>query len=131
MKPKRHSPKFEKLATSMNVTELSPEVLYEKIHSSRHPNQALVVIDVREESEWHNDPKIPEAIHLSKGVIERDIEKLVPDFSTPIVVYCSGGFRSRLAADALKKMGYRQVQSLKGGMRHYQEFLDNHTRVPW
>jgi rhodanese-related sulfurtransferase len=69
---------------------------------------------VREESEWGNG-HLPQAIHLSKGVIERDIEKAIPDMNAEIVLYCGGGYRSALAADNLQKMGYRNVWSMAGG----------------
>jgi rhodanese-related sulfurtransferase len=75
-----------------------------------------VLIDVREDSEW-NAGHAAGAIHLGKGIIERDIETKVPDKSTTMVLYCGGGFRSALAADALKKMGYENPISLDGGWR--------------
>jgi rhodanese-related sulfurtransferase len=79
-----------------------------------------LLIDVREESEFAAG-HIPGAIHLSKGVIERDIETKVPDKSAPLVLYCGGGFRSALAADNLQKMGYTNVLSMDGGMRGWRE----------
>lgn len=81
---------------------------------------ALQLIDVREESEW-NQAHVRGAIHLSKGVIERDIEKRIPDTGTELVLYCGGGSRSALAADALAKMGYTNVWSLVGGFRACRE----------
>src|SRR5271156_3801422 len=78
--------------------------------------EKMILIDTREESEWARG-HIPGAIHLGRGVIERDIEKTVPDKDTPIVLYCGGGFRSALAADNLQKMGYRNVVSMDGGGR--------------
>lgn len=74
------------------------------------------LVDVREESEWARG-HLPGAIHLSKGIIERDIEKMIPSTSAPIVLYCGGGFRSALAADYLRKMGYVNVLSVDGGWR--------------
>lgn len=74
------------------------------------------LIDTREESEW-NAGHMPGAIHLSKGIIERDIEKTVPDKSATIILYCGGGFRSALAADNLQKMGYANVISMDGGWK--------------
>jgi rhodanese-related sulfurtransferase len=82
--------------------------------------QKLVMIDVREDSEWARG-HIPGAIHLGKGVIERDIERAIPDKSTQIVLYCGGGFRSALAADNIQKMGYRNVISMDGGWRGWTE----------
>lgn len=127
MKPKVHGARFMKLSTGVDVSEISPKDLFMKIEKSHLNKDKLTIIDVREESEWLNDPKVEGVIHLSKGIIERDIEKVVPNIKTPIIVYCSGGFRSRLAADALQKMGYGHVLSLKGGMRGYQEFLMAHN----
>ena len=76
--------------------------------------ETLQLVDVREESEW-NAGHLPGAIHLGKGVIERDIEKKIPDMRTPLVLYCAGGNRSALSADNLQKMGYTRVRSLAGG----------------
>jgi len=75
-----------------------------------------ILIDTREESEW-NAGRAKGAIHLGKGVIERDIEAKIPDKSATLVLYCGGGFRSALAADNLKKMGYQNPISLDGGWR--------------
>jgi rhodanese-related sulfurtransferase len=80
----------------------------------------IIVVDTREESEWSRG-HIPGAIHLGKGVIERDIEKTVPDKETTVVLYCGGGYRSALAADNLQKMGYRNVISMDGGWRGWTE----------
>jgi rhodanese-related sulfurtransferase len=77
---------------------------------------AHILVDTREESEWAAGRAVG-AIHLSKGIIERDIETKVPDKSTKLVLYCGGGFRSALAADALRQMGYTDVISLDGGWR--------------
>ena len=82
--------------------------------------EKFLLVDVREESEW-NAGHLPGAIHLSKGVIERDVEQKVPDPNTPMVLYCGGGFRSALAADNLQKMGYRNVISMDGGWRGWTE----------
>jgi len=75
-----------------------------------------LLIDVREESEWAKG-HLPQAEHMGRGIIERDIEARVPDKQTPIVVYCGGGSRSVLAAESLQKMGYTQVVSMDGGWR--------------
>jgi len=82
--------------------------------------EKMVLIDTREESEWARG-HIPGAIHLGKGIIERDIEKTVPDKDATVVLYCGGGFRSALAADNLQKMGYRNVISMDGGWRGWTE----------
>lgn len=79
-----------------------------------------ILIDTREQSEWAAG-HIPGAIHLSKGVIERDIEGKVPDTSSTLVLYCGGGYRSALAADNLQKMGYTNCISMDGGWRGWTE----------
>ncbi len=82
--------------------------------------EKLILVDTREDAEWSRG-HIPGAIHLGRGVIERDIEKTIPDKDAPIVLYCGGGFRSALAADNLQKMGYRNVISMDGGWRGWTE----------
>jgi rhodanese-related sulfurtransferase len=82
--------------------------------------ESLHVVDTREDSEWARG-HIPGAIHLGKGIIERDIESAIPDHAAPIVLYCGGGFRSALAADNLQKMGYTNVLSMDGGWRGWTE----------
>jgi rhodanese-related sulfurtransferase len=82
--------------------------------------EKMIIVDVREDNEWARG-HIPGAVHLGKGVIERDIEKAIPDKETPLVLYCGGGFRSALAADNLQKMGYRNVISMDGGWRGWTE----------
>ena len=78
--------------------------------------EKFILIDVREESEWGRG-HLPGAIHLAKGVIERDIEQRVPDTAAKLVLYCGGGFRSALSADNLQKMGYTNVESMDGGWK--------------
>lgn len=85
---------------------------------------AFLLVDVREDNEW-SAGHAKGAIHLGKGIIERDIEKTVPDKATPLVLYCGGGYRSALAGDALLKMGYTKVISLDGGWRAW-----NQARLP-
>ena len=82
--------------------------------------EKFVLVDTREDSEWARG-HIPSAIHLGRGVVERDIEKTVPDKNAQIVLYCGGGYRSALAADNLQKMGYRNVISMDGGWRGWTE----------
>jgi len=82
--------------------------------------QKIILIDTREDAEWSRG-HIPGAIHLGRGIIERDIEKTVPDKDAAVVLYCGGGFRSALAADNLQKMGYRNVISMDGGWRGWTE----------
>jgi len=78
--------------------------------------EKFVLVDVREESEWAQG-HLPEAIHLGKGIIERDVEQRVPDAGAKIILYCGGGSRSALAADNLQKMGYSNVESMDGGWK--------------
>ena len=83
-------------------------------------NAPFVLLDVREHEEWTRG-HLPGARHLCKGIIERDIERLVPDPSTHLVLYCGGGYRSALAAEALQRMGYTRVESMAGGWRAWTE----------
>jgi rhodanese-related sulfurtransferase len=80
----------------------------------------VFLVDTREDAEWARG-HIPGAVHLGKGVIERDIEKTIPDKDARIILYCGGGYRSALAADNLQKMGYRNVISMDGGWRGWTE----------
>ena len=80
----------------------------------------FTLVDVREESEWAKD-RLPGAIHLGKGILERDIEAKVPDLGAELVLYCGGGYRSALAADSLQKMGYTNVFSMDGGIRDWRQ----------
>ena len=90
------------------------------VKQKQDAGEAFHLVDVREESEYAAG-HIPGAIHLGKGVIERDIEKAIPDTSTPITLYCGGGYRSALAALNLQQMGYENVISMDGGMRGWRE----------
>lgn len=109
---KKHSPRFLEFVskTKQAIHEISPQTL-KKMQDEKTP---FVLIDVREESEFKTG-FIEGAIHLSKGVIERDIEKIIPDIHARIVVYCSGGFRCALVAYNLQAMGYCHVSSLATG----------------
>jgi rhodanese-related sulfurtransferase len=82
--------------------------------------EKLIIVDTREDSEWARG-HVPGAIHLSKGIIERDIEAAIPDHNAEIILYCGGGFRSALAADNLQKMGYMNPISMDGGWRVWNE----------
>lgn len=109
---KQHSSRFLDLVTKakQQITEISPQALKTMLDK----NENLYLIDVREDYEFASG-HLPGAIHLSKGVIERDIEKHITDPNASIVVYCSGGFRCALVADNLQKMGYTHVASLDTG----------------
>jgi rhodanese-related sulfurtransferase len=91
-----------------------------EINKRQKEGQSFHLIDVREDNEW-NAAHLPGAIHLGRGIIERDIEKTIPDHNAEIVLYCGGGFRSALAADNLQKMGYTNVISMDGGFRIWKE----------
>jgi len=113
-----HNPGFLKLVNEAKsrVKETDMEGYKKMVGEGRKP----VLIDVREDSEW-TAGHAAGAIHLGKGVIERDIETKIPDKQTAMVLYCGGGFRSALSADALQQMGYTNVISLDGGWRAYQQ----------
>lgn len=95
------------------------ETTVDDVKARLERGEKFVLVDVREESEYAKD-HLPSAIHLGKGIIERDIEARVPDLNTPMILYCGGGFRSALAADNLQKMGYTHVISMDGGIRDWR-----------
>jgi rhodanese-related sulfurtransferase len=113
-----HTPGFLKLVAEAQkeVKEITLEEVAQRLNSKKD----FLLIDVREESEWKAG-HLPEAMHLSKGLIERDIETKVPDSTTTIILYCGGGYRSILAAQNIQKMGYSQVLSMSGGFRGWTE----------
>ena len=113
---KAHSPAF--LAIVNDARSRIREVDIEGYQALR--DQAHVLIDTREDSEWAAGHAAG-AIHLGKGIIERDIETAVPDKATTVVLYCGGGYRSALAADALRTMGYTNAISLDGGWRAWKD----------
>src|SRR5579864_8127919 len=92
------------------------ETNVEDVKKRQDAGEKFVLVDVREDNEWAAG-RLPGAVHLGKGIIERDIEKTVPDNSTKLILYCGGGFRSALAADNLQKMGYTHVESMDGGWK--------------
>ncbi len=106
---KQHSPGF--LAVVAKAKSRVKEINIEQLQQLTEP---YLLIDVREDREWQNG-HLPKAIHIGKGVIERDIETVVTDKNTKLVLYCGGGFRSALAGDMLQLMGYADVLSLAGG----------------
>jgi len=115
---KHHSPAFLKL-----INETRPRVQetnVPEIKARLDRRDKFLLVDVREESEWARG-RLPGAIHLSKGIIERDIETTIPDKTAPIVLYCGGGFRSVLVAENLQRMGYTNVISMDGGWRGWLE----------
>jgi len=114
----QHPPRFLKIVDDSKTRVR--ETTVDEIKSRLDRGDKFVLVDVREESEWQKD-HLPGAIHMSKGVIERDVEQKVPDLNTEMVLYCGGGFRSALAADNLQKMGYTNVISMDGGVRGWRE----------
>jgi rhodanese-related sulfurtransferase len=114
----KHSPAFLELVNDAKsrVTQVDIEG-YKRMREAGEPH---LLVDVREDNEWEAGHAAG-AIHLGKGIIERDIEDAVPDKNTRLVLYCGGGYRSALAADNLRKMGYRDAISLDGGWRGWQE----------
>ena len=114
----QHSAGFLKLVNDAKARV--KEIGIEDYKKMAQAGEAHLLVDTREESEW-NAGHVKGAVHLSKGIIERDIEKAVPDKNATLVLYCGGGFRSALAADNLQKMGYTNAISLDGGWRALKE----------
>lgn len=114
----KHSPGFLKIVDE--ARERIQELTVKDVKAMLDRGDEFRLIDVREENEFAKG-RLPGAVHLCKGIIERDIEEVVPDHSEKIVLYCGGGFRSALAADNLLKMGYTDVASMDGGWRGWNE----------
>jgi rhodanese-related sulfurtransferase len=114
----QHSPGFLKIVE--DAKKRIRETTIDDVKAKIDHGEKFALIDVREESEYAAD-HLPGAMHLGKGVIERDVETRVPDKNAPMVLYCGGGFRSALAADNLQKMGYKNVLSMDGGIRGWRE----------
>ena len=115
---KQHSLRFLQLVQDAKTRVR--EVGVDEVKARLDRGETFHLVDVREESEWAKD-HLPGAIHLGKGVLERDVEERLPDTGAEIVLYCGGGFRSALAADNLQKMGYTNVLSMDGGIRGWRE----------
>jgi len=111
-----HAPRF--LALVKDAKSRVRETNVAEVKKRLDAGEKLLIVDVREESEWARG-HIPGSVHLGKGVIERDVEAAVPDTSCEIILYCGGGFRSAIAADNLKKMGYSNPVSMDGGWRDW------------
>lgn len=109
-----HSPQFLKLVSE--VKKRVKETNVAEVKRRMDGGEKFLLVDVREDNEWAKG-HLPGAVHMGRGVIERDIEKSVPDTSTKMIMYCGGGFRSALAAENLQKMGYTNVESMDGGWR--------------
>src|SRR6202165_5786745 len=113
-----HPPQFLKLVkeAKARVAETNVADVKRRIDGG----EKLLLVDVREDNEWAKG-HLPGAVHLGKGIIERDIEQRVPDTNAKVILYCGGGFRSALVADNLQKMGYTNVESMDGGWRDWLE----------
>lgn len=114
----KHSPAF--LALVADVKTRVKECTIADVKARQDRGETFHFVDVREDHEFDVD-HARGARHIGRGVLERDIEALIPDKGAPIVLYCGGGFRSALAADNLQKMGYANVMSMDGGMRAWRE----------
>jgi rhodanese-related sulfurtransferase len=112
-----HSPGFLQLVdeAKRRIRECSVEQVAERLERG----ERFYFVDVREDSEFAVDHAAG-AVHLGRGILERDVEKLIPDRDADIVLYCGGGYRSALAADSLQRMGYRKVCSMAGGIRAWR-----------
>ncbi len=108
--------RFEKLvaAAKRHITEISPQEA-----AARSQSGEAVIVDVREKDEW-DEEHIPDAVQMSRGTIELDVEEKVPDTKALVICHCGGGGRSALAAGSLKKMGYKNVRSMAGGFKAWK-----------
>jgi rhodanese-related sulfurtransferase len=109
-----HAPEFLKLVN--DAKKRVKETNVPDVKQRMDVGEKFLLVDVREDNEWAQG-HLPNAVHLSKGIIERDIEQRVPDTNTKLILYCGGGFRSALVADNLQKMGYTNVESMDGGWK--------------
>jgi rhodanese-related sulfurtransferase len=114
----QHPPRFLKIVNDAKSRVSETDI--DRVKARLDHGDKFMLIDVREESEFAKD-HLPGAIHLGKGIIEREIEGRVPELNTEMILYCGGGFRSALAADNLQKMGYTNVISMDGGIRDWRE----------
>jgi rhodanese-related sulfurtransferase len=114
----QHSEGFLKIvnAAKSRVRETTPE----EVRKKQLAGERFEFVDVREDNEWEKG-RAAGAIHLGKGIIERDVESAIPNHEAEIVLYCGGGFRSALVADALQQMGYKKVISMDGGWKRWNE----------
>ena len=109
-----HSPQFLKLVNEAKARVKEQNVA--DVKRRMEGGEKFMVVDVREDNEWAQG-HVPGAVHLGRGIIERDIEARVPQTDAKLILYCGGGFRSALVADNLQKMGYRNVESMDGGWK--------------
>jgi rhodanese-related sulfurtransferase len=114
----KHAPRFLKVV--QDARNRIRELTVSDVKTKLQRGDQFHLVDVREDSEWAAG-HLPGAVHLGKGIIERDIEQAIPDTKSDIILYCGGGYRSALAADNLQKMGYENVWSMDGGFRGWRE----------
>ena len=114
----KHSQQFLKLVSEAKTRVKETNVV--DVKRRMESGEKFLLVDVREDNEWANG-HLPGAVHMGRGIIERDIETRVPETATKVILYCGGGFRSALAADNLQKMGYTNVESMDGGWRGWVE----------
>jgi len=114
----QHSPQFLKLVNEVKARVKETNVA--EVQRRMAGGEKFLLVDVREDNEWALG-HVPGAVHMGRGIIERDIEMKVPETSTKVILYCGGGFRSALVADNLQKMGYSNVESMDGGWRGWVE----------
>ena len=114
----QHSPQFLKLVNDAKTRVKETNV--DDVKRRMAAGEKFLLVDVREDNEWAKG-RLPGAVHMGRGVIERDIEKVVPETAAKLILYCGGGFRSALVADNLQKMGYTNVESMDGGWRGWNE----------
>ena len=114
----QHAPQFLKLVNDAkkNIKQTDAADVKRRLEAG----EKFLLVDTREDSEWANG-HLPGAVHMGRGVIERDIETRVPDTGAKLILYCGGGFRSALVAESLQKMGYTNVESMDGGWRGWLE----------
>ena len=116
---KNHNQGF--LGMVQKALETIPEYDVHEVRNKIEQSQDFILVDVREDREWVQG-NIPSSIHIGKGVIERDVANLIPNQETEIVLYCQGGYRSALAGESLKEMGYKNVLSMSGG---FSDWVNN------
>jgi rhodanese-related sulfurtransferase len=114
----QHSPQFLKLVNDAKTRVKETNVA--EVKRRMGSGEKFLLVDVREDHEWAKG-HLPGAVHMGRGIIERDIETHVPDTGAKLILYCGGGFRSALVADNLQKMGYTNVESMDGGWRGWNE----------
>ena len=120
---KNHNQGF--LGLVQKALKTIPECDVHEVRNKIEQSQNFILVDVREDREWVQG-NIPSSIHIGKGVIERDVANLIPNQETEVVLYCQGGYRSALAGENLKAMGYKNVLSMSGG---FSDWVNNNFPV--